>query len=299
MLRDGWEESIELKSRFETMDREIRFATQRMKGQSGALIAIQRNAFLHIGYADAVVSAIAYQAQKNKGFQDHGDIERAKREADRAVHRTQGAGLAKDLSNFMGTSNPYLKWLTMFGSFGSNLYARQRRMARIAGGRQALRDDDKGVPIVQRDLAKAFSLWSTTMLIPAVIEAFMRGDDEEDENLFVLAGRSTIAFHAMPVPIAREITEFLVNPKTRAFKGQSAYLRNFDPALNIANQIYQVWYEDDPMDWEKLVRNGVLTAGYAFHLPTAQPEIWLDNFWNFQRLESARDLVWRKPRDRQ
>lgn len=300
-MTQALEMSGELRARARTRDRDLMEAIDGLRGKPKATQFAQTHAFMFITAGDRVVSTIAWDAQYNQSMRDHGNEAQAVREADRAIRRTQGGGDVKDNSILKNTDNELLRWATLFGSFASNLYARQRRIARVARGDQALSDNEDGTALQKRNLPHAISLWAATIFAPAVLEALVRegGPPEDEEDIPMWAFGHVASFHVMPVPYASEGIQALLFPEKQAFSGRSPSARFFKPVYGVAGGLQDFVVGDD-VDGEKMLRDTMTLVGLGLHLPVGQLDIWVDNFWEDQRLvgpESPRDFIWRKPRD--
>lgn len=303
-INRAMEMSPELRSRAQTRDRDMQEQLQLLRGANPQLQRVRQHQFIFITLGDRVVSSIAWDAQYGKSIQEHGDEARAVREADRAIRRTQGGGDVKDNSLIRNTDNELLRWLTLFGTFASNLYARQRRIYRTAAGKQAEVDTD-GKPLAKRNLPHAMSLWAATVFMPAVLEALMRewGDDDkipDDTAAWAkYAAGHTAAFSVMPVPLVSEGITSLMFPERRVFSGRGPSERFFRPIYGIAGTAEDFVVGED-VDGERLLRDTLAAVGLGLHIPTGQLDVWVDNFWDQQQLQapdSPRDFIWRKPKE--
>jgi len=283
--------SRQMKFRMGNNDRDIRREVAKLTGKTGPITTVKLFAFHMVGWTDLMVSSVAHEAAFLRGMEEHGNSKRAVREADRAVTRTQGSGLRKDLTNVQARTGLF-KFFTMFYSYLSTLYAAQRRMYRVGTGKQA-QEDVGGMPLRKADPIKAIALWSTTILLQTLMSELIQGrvpDEEEREKdklwMLKLIGTTSIA----PIPGAREVTSI-----AKGF-GRGPIARVVEPAMRLFEDLGDA-YEGEP-DVEVMIRNSLLLTGYIGGLPIAQLEIWVDNFWLDQRLENPRDLIWRKPKER-
>jgi hypothetical protein len=263
---------------------------------------IDANTGVFIVIADAIVSSIAWDAQRMKSMAEHGDMKRAIQEADRAIERTQGSSTIAGASQLMRAEG-FARWLTLFGSFTSNIYARTRRAGRMAVGLQATKDVG-GAPIRRAMPVAAAWMLLASHFIPAVLDALIRGegppDDDDDGKKEVLpwATKRFVSLLASPVPGVTQVVDGMLFKEKRMFMGKSATGRMFEVPVKIFDELQGVVLEDEQFDAEKITLLAMqgLTMGRV--APLSQPEIWVDNFWPGEEMGSPRDLIWRKPKDR-
>lgn len=114
--------SLELKSRFDTLDRDIRESVRRFAGKTDLASMVQRYRFTGISFFDRLVVIPTWIGAYNKAIAAGMDEDQAVHEADSAVRESQGAGAAKDLAAIQRGSGPageMGKSLTMFYSSSS------------------------------------------------------------------------------------------------------------------------------------------------------------------------------------
>lgn len=128
--------SLELKSRFDTLDRDIRENVRRFAGKTDLASMVQRYRFTGISFFDRLVVIPTWIGAYNKAIAAGMDEDQAVHEADSAVRESQGAGAAKDLAAIQRGSGPageMGKSLTMFYSFQFANYQRFLELAWDAG----------------------------------------------------------------------------------------------------------------------------------------------------------------------
>lgn len=300
-VQDRREASNALRTRGLTKDRELREMTSMLLGDKNRFKAkVDANTGVFIVLGDAIVSSIAWEAQRMKSMHEHGNPDRALREANRAISRTQGSSTVGEVSELMRAQG-FSKWITLFGSFMSNIYARERRVGRLALGLQAT-EDVGGVPSRKVRPVAATWLLLTSTFLPATLDALLRGqgpDDDEREGLGWLdwALRNWVSFIVGPIPVLGSAVDAALHPERKALTSSPA-ARVFEPAEKIAKDMLKLFDEDEEFDLERVTRDVMLGLTMAQVAPLSQAEIWVDNFWESRELESPRDLIWRKPRER-
>jgi hypothetical protein len=102
----------------------------------------------------------------------------------------------------------------------------------------------------------------------------------------------------MPFPYMKEFVEGQMFPEKRAFTGRSPADRFFRPVSGFIGNSIDFVMEGEVEDPERWLHDTIQIIGLGLHIPVGQPDLWISNFWDGQRMESPRDLIWRKPRDR-
>jgi hypothetical protein len=178
------EKSGEMRHRMDTLDRDINSALKDMmlpKMQADAkkvLTSAQVFAFHGIGYMDRVVSVPTWMAAYNDALAEGLDEEQAIYRADKAVRLSQGNADAKDLAAVARGTGQWggaLKLLTLFYSYVSAFYSRQRRLGRDI--RSAA--DERDVSALPGIIARA---WWLIILPPVLAELLAGRGPDDDEN---------------------------------------------------------------------------------------------------------------------
>ena len=226
---------------------------------------------------------------------------RAIREADRSIDRTQGSHTIASASQLMRAEG-FARWITLFGSFTSNVYARERRVARLAVGLQAT-EDVAGQPVRRAMPAAAAWMLLCTAFIPATLDAMIRGeappeDEEGKKHWATWALKRFVSFLASPVPGVSQVVDSILFPEQRTYLGRNPTARLFELPVRAVDELSKVFNEDEQFDPEKLTLLAMQGLTMAKVAPLSQAEIWVDNFWPGEELGSPRDLIWRKPKDR-
>lgn len=298
-VRRAREASVVLRRRGLTKDRELTEMARNLDGGNPHKAKVDANMGIFIVLGDAFVSSIAWDAQRMKSLHQHGDMKRALREADRAIVRTQGSSTVGEVSALMRAEG-FAKWMTLFGGFMSNIYARQRRIVRLAAGKQAT-EDVAGVPVRKKRPAAATWLFTTSIFLPAVLDALLRGDgpdDDDDESKILWALSRVVSFMGAPVPGVRDVVDYVARPDTRSFQGKAATSRIFELPARVIDDLTTAFDEDEEFDSEELTRSIMLGLTMGRVAPLSQAEVWVDNFWAGEEIGSPRDLIWRKPIER-
>lgn len=156
---------------------------------SGAYQWAKNNAFALIGMMDMVVSFTTWQAAFDAAIEgsvegvNPTNMKDAIHYADSAVTMTQGSGGATDLARIQNLSET-TKALTIFMGYFNTMWNRFIMTKRGA----AAGDISKG---------KAFKEFTLVFIIPPIIEEFMRGHAEEDEEAI-----DTFKRYALAVPLS-------------------------------------------------------------------------------------------------
>jgi hypothetical protein len=248
-----WSMSGEMKHRANQVDRDLRDNMNDLIGKTDMLSGARRFAFAGIGWMDRHVAVSTWLGAYNKGLADGLTDTDAAASADRAVALTQGAGGVKDLAAIQRESEAF-KLYTVFYSYFSVMYARQRNLAR------GVMDGDIGVP---EALAKSWWL----MIFPAVAVDFLLGrwpDDDEDETWLGWATTKILTYPLASIPLVRDAAGAL----SSGFKFQSSPLGQMvDTVFKAGQNIKDLAAGDEPTN---VVRNSLNSLGYILGLPTGQ-----------------------------
>jgi hypothetical protein len=227
-IRSVMERSDEVRHRMETMDRDLRTEIARMAmtnpaTKAGALVLDGRRFFFHgIGYLDRVVSVPTWMAGYDNAIKAGMAETDAVYAADKAVRQSQGAGGPKDLAAIQrgtGKHGEALKLMTMFYSYFSAQYQRQRTIARDAFG-----EDTRKPRNMPRLAARAFFL----IVLPTLLTEVLRGavgasaGPDDDEWWSQWLARKLLANSLGPIPLVRDVFEPAWNKaRGKGFAGTS------------------------------------------------------------------------------
>lgn len=251
------EKSGEVRSRMDTLDRDIRDAARRHAGKIGVLSAAQRFGYMGIGFMDRLVVVPTWIGAYDNALKAGADEGVAVAAADKAVRVSQGAGAAKDLAAVQrgrGPSGEAFKLLTMFYSYASGYYQRLRTLGRDV--RKANAADIPGLA------ARSFFL----VIAPALLAELLAGrgpDDDEDETWAGWAFQKVALSVFNPIPILRDV----MPPATAAALDKPTFGYSFTPVakmgetfVNIARDAGNVIEGEDT---KRATRNFLEGAGYV------------------------------------
>ena len=212
-IRSVMERSDEVRHRMETLDRDLRTEIARMSlsnpvTKAGALVLDGRKFFFHgIGYLDRAVSVPTWMAGYDNAIKAGMTEADAAYAADKAVRQSQGAGGPKDLAAIQrgtGKHGEALKLMTMFYSYFSAQYQRQRTIAR-----DVLGEDSRKPRNMPRLAARAFFL----LVLPTLLTEVLRGavgapaGPDDDEWWAQWLTRKLLANSLGPIPVVRDVFE--------------------------------------------------------------------------------------------
>ena len=257
--------SGELRARVDGLDRDIRSQLLRLEGKNAVIDDARRFAFKGIGWMDRLVSVPTWLGAYNKGISEGMDEEQAIYAADKAIRVSQGSGAAKDLASVQRGTGRYgeaMKMLTMFYTYMSAYYQRQRTLARDIRGQDKRRKRD-----ISSLLARAFFLIPVAAILPELIVG--RGpDDEEDWGMWAF---QRMIFSALgPIPVLRDVAP--VAAARIADKPTFGY--KFTPAQGLQQSFINIsgdvgnFFEGE--ETTRATRNVLEFAGYATGLVPGQ-----------------------------
>jgi hypothetical protein len=258
------ENSKEVAGRMSSLDRDIRDQVRKAAGVVGSVSAVKQFAFHGVGYMDRVVVVPTWLGAYDKALASGKGHDDAVYEADKAVRQSQGAGGAKDLAAIQsgrGTFGEAAKLLTMFYSYMSAFYQRQRTFARDV--RQAKLADAPGL------LARAWWLFVVPPLLAEMLAGRVPGEDD-DESWMEWASSAMLFQILGPIPIVRD---FAPVAWARA-SDQPTFGYRFTPvagavesSVNVAGDVSNVIEGEDT---KRATRNAIETVGYFTGLTTGQ-----------------------------
>lgn len=257
------DKSKEVRARMDTLDRDIRDNVRKAAGQRN-LSAIKKFAFHGIGYMDRVVVIPTWLGAYDKAIAAGMAEDDAIYAADKAVRQSQGAGAAKDLAAIQsgrGTFGEAAKLLTMFYSYMSAFYQRQRTFGRDV--RAAKLSDAPGL------MARAWWLF----VVPPLLSELLAGrtpDDDDDESWAEWAITNIMFQIFGPVPVLRDIGPTLWAKAT----DRPTFGYRFTPAqggieslINVGSDLGKIWRGEET---KRATRNAIETTGYFTGLTTGQ-----------------------------
>lgn len=259
------ERSPEVRARLDTLDRDINATMQEMaKSDRGAnaLTAAKRFAFHGIGYMDRVVVIPTWLGAYNKALAA-GKLEAdAIYDADKAVRLSQGTSSAKDMAAIQRGTGKYgeiLKALTMFYTYMSAFYQRQRTL-----GRDVKRANAEDLPGL---MARAWWL----IAVPPVLAGLLSGNGpEEEEDWGTWAFKEMLFSSLGPIPIVRDAARPLWDKVAgnRSFDYQlSPIQRSVQTVINAAGDMSKVAQGEETT---RATRNTLEAIGYMTGLVPGQ-----------------------------
>jgi hypothetical protein len=264
--------SGEMRNRFDTLDRDINQqirASMQPSVTGGAVKAAswaKVHAFHGIGYMDMLVSVPTWLAGYNNALERGADEEQAIYEGDKAVRQSQGSGDAKDLAAVQqgtGRWGEALKLLTMFYSYMSAFYQRQRKFGRDTG--QALSDRD--IAALPGLIARAWWL----IVVPPLLAGILSGNvPDEDEDWAWWAFQKMLFQSLGAIPLVRDIAAPLLARAT----DQPSFGYRFTPiqglgesVINMGGDIGNI-AEGEPT--KRMTRNVMEAVGFSTGLVPGQ-----------------------------
>lgn len=254
------ERSDEVRFRMDNLDRDIRQSLAELSGKASPLTAAKRFAFHGIGYMDRVVVIPTWIGAYNKALSEGMTEQDAAYSADKAVRQSQGAGAPKDLAAIQtgaGRFGELFKYMTMFYSYMSAMYQRQRTLGR----------DIKGTRDLPRLLARTWWL----VVVPPLLSALLTGngpDDDEDWGFWTL--RKMLGNALGPIPVVRDVFE----PAWHKFAGTKGFDYQMSPVqsamksfVNVAGDAGNIVQGEET---KRATRDVLETAGYATGLVPGQ-----------------------------
>lgn len=257
------EKSKEVAARMDTLDRDIRDNVRKAAGQR-SLSAVKKFAFHGIGYLDRIVVIPTWLGAYDKAIAEKMSEEDAIYAADKAVRQSQGAGAAKDLAAIQsgrGTFGEAAKLLTMFYSYMSAFYQRQRTFARDVRG--ASLSDAPGL------IARAWWLFVVPPLLSEILAG--RTPDDDDDESWAEWSITKIMFQIFgPVPVLRDIGPTLWAKAT----DRPSFGYRFTPAQGGIESVINVGSDLGKIargkETKRATRNAIETVGYFTGLTTGQ-----------------------------
>lgn len=263
------EKSGEMRHRADTLERDVKDALLRMRGEEGLSADVRRTAFFLTSMADRAISTQVWVGGYNQALAEGKAEEDAIRAGDRAVRLSQGAGGAKDLSAVQG-SNELMRLLTMYYTPFNVLYARLRDV-----GHQA---SIKGIGYLPAAVARSIAL----VILPAILGDLLAGrgpDDEEDATWWAI--RKSLLYPLASIPVLRDFSGYLEAAIIGiSGEGEMKFPPNYklSPIVGAIEKIAKAPgkvvsaiegdKEADDVAWDIFESSGIVLG-----LPTAQPRI--------------------------
>jgi conjugative element/phage-associated large polyvalent protein len=272
-----FDRSGEMRNRMNSIDRDVRDGLRDLEGQHGIVYSARRFAYYGISALDMASALPTWMGAYNKALHEGMAEQDAIYTADKAVRVAHGAGDIKDLPAIQRGSE-FQKLFTMFYSFWSHFYNRQRDLARRAGAAAglALEGDVKGAA---RDFSMVLARSAFYFILPQIIHAALRtkGKDEEDKSFAALAAEEIGLGFFAGIPIVRDVAhaaflgkDYEATPAASIVKSFAATAKDVTAATGIR----------DAEVSDKWLRHAIETAGYTFGLPLGQPAGSVQFLWD-------------------
>lgn len=248
------EKSGEMRHRMDTLDRDIRQTIAAMAGRNNPLTAAKRFAFHGIGYMDRAVTIPTWIGAYNKALHEGMSEDQAVYFADKAIRSTQGSASAKDLAAVatgQGQWGQALKLMTLFYSYVSTVYQRQRTLAR-----DVRRAKPRDIPQL---MARAWWL----MVVPPLLSELLAGRGPDDDEDWASWAFSNMLFQIVgAIPIVRDAARPLYDKLAgnRGFDYQlSPIQRSVQTVINAAGMVPDIVTGEDTTN---ATRTMLEAAGY-------------------------------------
>lgn len=253
-----FDRSGEMANRMNQLDRDIKEGLRTLIGDTSATAKVKQFAFYGIGMMDMAVSVPAWLGGYNKALHEGMTEKDAIYYADKVVRNSQGAGAAKDLAAIQRGSE-FQKLITVFYSYFSHFYQRQRNLGRDVG--EAVRSRAAGdLPML---MARAWWL----MAVPPIMGAILTGQGpKEDENWGAWALQKVGLNLFMGVPVARDIAGGIDSGLGYQFTPVARAVKTIGAA---AKDVLALVDEDKDVS-DRWVKHAIESAGYITGLPTGQ-----------------------------
>ena len=270
------EKSSEVRGRMDNLDRDIRTELARLSAsnpvsKAGLAVLEGRKFFFHgIGYMDRVVVVPTWLGAYNKALAEGMADQDAIYAADKAVRVSQGSGAPKDMATIQrgtGRWGEALKLMTMFYSYFSAMYQRERTL-----GRDVMGADTRKPRNVPRLAARAFWLLIVPPLLTEAIKASLGGGDapDDDEWWTQWLARKMVSNALGPIPLARDIFE----PAWNKARGGQTFNPTFTPIQRVYDSVVNVSGDFGDIargdETTKATKHILETVGYATGLVPGQ-----------------------------
>jgi hypothetical protein len=270
-----------MKYRGSTLIRDLNELRNVLHGESGFMKTLKVNGFVLIAKAQSIVDAITWIAAYNKNAAVYG-AKQAGQVADQVVKSAQGSGLLHDMPASM-RSEGGMRLFTAFYSYRNATFQRLMVSAKT-----------KGV------LSGSFATEAATLLIVQVLAEgllmeILSGDDDDDENILVRAGKKlpadVAAYSLGLLPVFGEVTALgqtlfgAEGEYTPRYTGPSR-LALFSDLINTSTQLRQG-------EFDRALRKGLINlAGDVYGIPSAQVNRSWDGIeaWLNDDIESSYDV---------
>lgn len=261
--------SGEMKSRFNTQDRDIHDTMKKLSIKSSKLDVIRGYAFSMIGWADKYVATATWLGAYQDYISKHpGEQDIAVQHADRTVRLTQGTGTVKDMAKITNNGE-ILKLFTMFYSFFSAQYNMQVDLTRKTR-------NDINAGDWQTILTERLPQWAYLVVFPAIFGALVTGQGpEDDENKALWALRKTVLYPLSAVPFVRDIVPAIDGGYAGKFSPAGKFLEESSKAIMRMMESNQELGDR----FAKALKPAASAAAIALKLPAGQAINSIEGLW--------------------
>lgn len=269
------ERSDEMRHRMDSLDRDIRSAIERLdpnalKRSVAKANEVKRFMFHGIGYMDRAVTVPTWLGAYNKAIVGGMSEADAAYAADKAIRVSQGSGAPKDLAAVVRGTGQWGKLLTaftMFYSFFSAQYQRQRTLARDVMGSDSRRP--RNFPKL---LARAWWLFVVPAILPDLIKMATSGNGgpDDDEWWAAWVAKKFLSNSLGPIPGLRD----LIEPAWDAVAGNKSFGYSISPLqrigetfVNVGKDVGRLARDDET---KHATKNALEATGYATGLVPGQ-----------------------------
>lgn len=256
------EKSKEVSARMDNLDRDMRDNVKAAMGKTDWLTAPKRFAFHGIAYMDRLVVVPTWLGAYDKAISEGMADEDAVYSADKAVRQSQGSGAAKDLAAVQtgrGPAGEATKLLTMFYSYMSAFYQRQRNLGR----------DVRNASIGDAPALLARAWW--LLVVPPVLAELLAGRGPDDEEDWAAWAFEKMAFSMLgPIPFVRDVAPVAYAKAT----DDKTFGYRFTPAAGALESVTAIAGDAGNLvegeETKRATRNAIETFGYFTGLTTGQ-----------------------------
>jgi len=279
-----FDRSAEMRHRMDTMDRDIRDGLRDIQEKRGIVSGVRRFSYYGISMLDMASAMPTWLGAYEKALapEEKGGLGMPEADAiyyaDKSVRNAHGGGGAKDLAAVQ-RGNETQKLFTMFYSFWSHFYNRQRNLGRMAvesvRGMGTSGQRAQGAKDFAHTLAKSFFYFVAPMIVHGLIKD--GGPDEDKEQTWGGWAAHEMALGLFSgIPIVRDVANSLASGRDYqatpiAALFSAAKSTGKDIAAGLSGE------EDASPRW---IRHALETAGYAFGLPTGQAAGTTQYLWD-------------------
>ena len=263
--------SSELSGRSKVFDRELRDAYNRIGlDQFRGSQAMKDSFFSLISLMDMAVAYPTWLSAYNKGMKDFaGEESKAIEYADMTTRMTQGTALVKDLAGIQ--RGPELKKiLSLFYTFFSAYH-------QLMSDAWLKFKFDK----TTGNFADFLKAWWWLTILPATIDYMMKEREVPGPGEFI---KNFLQMRLTAYPVVRDIMGAVLTDYDYQF---SPVARAGEVFGRFAKQTVKAITPDEDVEWDKVLRYGLESAGYMFGLPTGQAVVTMQGLIDLRNGETS------------